>query len=54
MDLINDTIAQYRTNQKYIILEGLCNSQKLVSDADKLELRLQDEINDIECHIGEI
>lgn len=48
MELINHTIAENRTNQKYIILEGVCNSMKLTNDADKFELRLQDEINDIE------
>ena len=48
MELINHTIAENRTNQKYIILEGVCNSQKLSNEADKFELRLQDEINDIE------
>jgi len=54
MDLINHTIAVNRTNQKYIILEGMCNSIKLTNDADKYELRLQDELNDIEQNIGEI
>jgi hypothetical protein len=54
MDLINYTIAVNRTNQKYIILEGMCNSVKLTNDADKYELRLQDELNDIEQNIGEI
>jgi hypothetical protein len=54
MDLINYTVAVNRTNQKYIILEGVCNSQKLVSDGDKFELRLQDELNDIEQCVGEI
>jgi len=54
MDLINHTIAENRTNQKFIILEGVCNSQKLTNEADKFELRLQDELNDIEQCIGEI
>ena len=54
MDLINHTIKENRTNQKYIILEGVCNSVKLMHDADKYELRLQDELNDIEQNIGEI
>lgn len=40
MDLINHTIAEHRTSQKYIILEGLCNSSKLTNEADKFELRL--------------
>lgn len=48
MDLINHTVAENRTNQKYIILEGVCNSAKLTTDADKAELRLQDELHDIE------
>jgi len=54
MDLINHTITQNRTNQKYIILEGVCNSIKLSNDIDKFELRLQDELNDVEQNIGEI
>ena len=54
MGLINHIIAEHRTNQKYIILEGLCNSTKLVQEADKLEIRLQDELHDIEEHIGEV
>jgi len=54
MDLINATIKENRTNQKYIILEGLCNSQKLIKEQDKLELRLQDELHDIEKNIGEV
>jgi hypothetical protein len=29
MDLINHTVSENRTNQKYIVLEGVCNSLKL-------------------------
>lgn len=54
MELIDHTITMNRTNQKYIILEGLCNSPKLTQAVDKLELRIQDELNDIEQNIGEI
>lgn len=53
-DLVNHTIAENRTNQKFIILEGVCNSNKLACDEDKLELRLQDELNDIDASVGQI
>ena len=52
MDLINHTVAENRTNQRFIILEGVCNSTKLACEADRLELRLQDELNDIEANVG--
>jgi len=52
MDLVSHTIAENRTNQKFIILEGVCNSNKLTNDSDKLELRLQDELNNIEANVG--
>lgn len=43
-----------RRDQHYILLEGLCNSGKLVTDDDRLELRFMDEMFMIEKHIGEI
>jgi len=52
MDLINHTIAENRTNQKFIVLEGVCNSMKLTNDFDRLELRLQDEVNMIDSKVG--
>lgn len=37
-----------------ILIEGLCNSNKLIFDDDRLDLRFMDEIFAIEKHIGEI
>lgn len=54
MDLINHTISENRTNQKFIVLEGVCNSMKLTNAEDKLEIRLQDELNMIEANVGQI
>lgn len=39
LDLIRTTIQDKRTNQKYVLLEGFCNSSKLADDEDKLEVR---------------
>ncbi len=54
MQLLKETIASKRSNQKYVILEGLCNTSKLVDEDDKLELRFMDEFFDVEKSIGEI
>ena len=37
-----------------ILIEGLCNSNKLIFDDDRLDLRFMDEIFAIEKNIGEI
>ena len=42
--LIADTFYEKRTNQKFIILEGMCNSLKLGKQDDQLEVRLMDEL----------
>jgi adenylate kinase family enzyme len=54
MELIRSTITEKRTSQRFVILEGLCNSHKLQNDEEKLELRNMDELWQIEKHIGEI
>ncbi len=36
------------------MIEGLCNSSKLIFDHDKLELRYMDEFFNIEKYLGEI
>jgi len=53
-DLIKKTVEEKRTNQKFILLEGLCNSGKLSNDEEKLELRFMDELFLVEKDIGEI
>lgn len=52
--LIADTIAEVRTNQKFVILEGLCNSMKLSNPDDQMEIRFMDELFGIEGFIGEV
>lgn len=54
MELVAQTIKQKRTNEKYILLEGLCNSKKLVNDEDKMALRFMDELFRIEKKLGEV
>ena len=54
MELISNTIAANRTSQKFILLEGLCNSDKLESEEQRLELRFMDEFFAIEKNIGEV
>jgi hypothetical protein len=52
--LVKSTIAERRTNQRFILLEGLCNNKKLELETDKLSLRFMDEAFQIEKNIGNI
>ena len=54
LKLIKSTINDTLRNQKYILLEGLCNANKLIKEDDILELRPMDELVEIEREIGEI
>lgn len=55
VDIVKTTIEQKRRPyHKLIILEGLCNSRRLVKEDDRLELRFMDELFMIEKHIGEV
>lgn len=54
MELVQKTIAANRTTQKFILLEGLINSNKLESQEERLELRFMDEFFAIEKNIGEV
>jgi len=54
MQLLKETVASKRTNQKFVLLEGLCNSQKLSQVDDQLELRFMDELFSIETILGEV
>jgi len=54
MELLQQTIAEKRTNQRFILIEGLCNSNKLASEDAQLELRFMDEIFAIEKCLGEV
>lgn len=52
--MIQDTLAEKKTTQSYILLEGLYNSPKLENEADRLALRQMDELFMIEKNIGEV
>jgi hypothetical protein len=55
MEVVKDTLGRVREPaQRYVLLEGLCNSSKLARDDDRCELRLMDEFFAIERHIGEV
>jgi hypothetical protein len=54
MEVIQQTVAERRTNQSYILLEGICNSGKLAKEEDKLSLREMDEFFMIEKCLGDI
>jgi hypothetical protein len=54
VDLIKHTVGQVRDKQKFILVEGFCNSGKLLYEDDKLEMRYMDELFMIEKYIGEV
>ena len=54
MQLMKETISSKTTNQKFVIIEGLCNSLKLSDVENQLELRLMDEFFNIEATLGEV
>ena len=54
IQLVKQTIAKVSDFYSFILLEGLCNSQKLIFDDDRLELRFMDEFFMIEKNIGEV
>jgi len=54
MQLLKETITEKRTNQKFVLLEGLCNKTKLAGLDDQLQLRYMDEFFNIELIIGEV
>lgn len=54
IQLVKQTIDSVTDYYQFILLEGLCNSQKLIFDDDRLELRFMDEFFMIEKNIGEV
>lgn len=54
IQLVQQKIAESKTNQKFVLLEGLCNSNKLSNANSQLELRFMDEFFSIEKNIGEV
>lgn len=53
-DIINKTVSEKRTSQKFVILEGLCNSNNLANTDDQMVYRFMDELFAIEHVIGEV
>lgn len=54
MELMRQKIGEHRTTQRFILLEGFCNSNKLESRDARLQLRFMDEFFAIEKTIGEV
>lgn len=54
MELLKYTVNKEQTSEKLILIEGLCNSEKLVNEDDQLEMRYMDELQAIEANIGDI
>lgn len=54
MQLVRSKIGEQRTNQRFILLEGLCNANKLQNASEKLQLRFMDEYFQIEKSLGEV
>ena len=54
VQLVQQKIAENRTSQRFILLEGFCNSNKLKENEQRLQLRFMDEFFAIERNIGEV
>jgi hypothetical protein len=54
MEVIQSTVAERRTNQTFILLEGICNTSKLANEEDRLTCREMDEFFMIEKCLGDI
>ena len=54
MELVKQKIAENRTNQRFILLEGLLNNGKLADENDRLQMRLMDEFFSIMRECGPI
>jgi len=54
LELLAATMMEKRTNQNFVLLEGLCNQKKLEDDKDKFVTRNMDELFMIEKALGQI
>ena len=54
VQLLQQKIAESRTNQRFIMLEGFCNSGIYDKSNDSLQRRFMDEFFAIEDNIGEV
>jgi hypothetical protein len=53
-ELVRNTINEKRQNQKFVLVEGMCNATKLADVDDKMQIRFMDELFSIEQCIGEV
>lgn len=54
MQLLKETIAEKRTDEQFVLLEGLFNQHKLDDQDAALETRLMDEFQAVEREIGDV
>ena len=54
MQLVQQKIGEIRTNQRFILLEGFCNNNKIENEDQRLQLRFMDEFFAIQRNIGEV
>lgn len=54
LELIKATVVEQRQNQKFILLEGMFNQSKIRNEDDQLEVRMYDELLNLEQKIGEV
>ena len=55
IEVLKHTVSQVRApTQRYVLLEGMCNSSRLAQADDRMELRLMDELFAIERNLGEV
>ena len=52
--VIKECISEKRTNQAYVLLEGMCNHKKLANEDDQMEVRYMDEFFALEELVAKI
>ena len=52
--MLRETVRAQYTNQRFVLIEGMCNSEKLIDEDDRLEVRFMDEFMAIEREIGQV
>lgn len=52
--VIKECIAEKRTNQAYVLLEGMCNHKKLANEDDQMEVRYMDEFFALEELVAKV
>lgn len=54
LEMLSATLMEKRTNQSFVLLEGLCNQKKLEDEKDRFIVRNMDELFAIEKGLGHI